>query len=88
MCGFDTKVNIRIDHGREPSRGAGGSEQSGDLPPLAAGESRTRPASDRRASEGQRYVPLHDGRHRFLAYVLAEREEIPIVVGTEAALAP
>jgi ParB-like nuclease domain len=24
---------------------------------------------------------IHDGRHRFLAYVLAEREEIPVVVG-------
>jgi len=24
---------------------------------------------------------IHDGRHRFLAYVLGEREEVPVVVG-------
>jgi hypothetical protein len=26
---------------------------------------------------------IYDGRHRFLAYVLAEREEIPVFFGTE-----
>lgn len=26
---------------------------------------------------------IYDGRHRFLAYVLAEREEIPVVVRTD-----
>jgi ParB-like nuclease domain len=27
---------------------------------------------------------IHDGRHRFLAYVLAERPTVPIVVGRPA----
>jgi hypothetical protein len=47
-----------------------------DLPPI-----------DVRAKGNAMYC-IHDGRHRFLAYVLAERQEIPIVVGTEAAPAP
>jgi hypothetical protein len=44
-----------------------------DLPPI-----------DVRAKANATYR-IYDGRHRFLAYVLAEREEIPVVVGTEAA---
>jgi ParB-like nuclease domain len=43
----------------------------GDLPPI---EVREKP--------GEIYR-IHDGRHRFLAYVLAERGEIPIVIGDD-----
>jgi hypothetical protein len=38
------------------------------------------PAIDVRAKPNGTYR-IHDGRHRFLAYVLAEREEIPIELG-------
>jgi hypothetical protein len=44
-----------------------------DLPPI-----------DVRLKPNETYR-IHDGRHRFLAYVLAEREEIPIVIGTKSA---
>ena len=39
-----------------------------DLPPI-----------DVRAKPNETYR-IYDGRHRFLAYVLAEREEIPVVI--------
>jgi hypothetical protein len=42
-----------------------------DLPPL-----------DVRAKANGTYR-IHDGRHRFLAYVLAERPTVPVVVGPE-----
>lgn len=42
-----------------------------DLPPINV-----------RAKPNETYR-IYDGRHRFLAYVLAHREEIPIVIGTE-----
>jgi hypothetical protein len=42
------------------------------------------PALDVRAKDNGTYR-IHDGRHRFLAYVLAERATIPIAVGTDAA---
>jgi hypothetical protein len=42
-----------------------------DLPPLDV----------RRKDNGTHRV--HDGRHRFLAHVLAERETVPIEVGSE-----
>jgi hypothetical protein len=38
------------------------------------------PAIDVRRKPNGTYR-IHDGRHRFLAYVLAEREEIPVIVG-------
>ena len=41
------------------------------------------PAIDVRTKPNGTYR-IHDVRHRFLAYVLAEREEIPIVVGDDA----
>lgn len=41
-----------------------------DLPPL---DVREKPNGTYR---------IHDGRHRFLAYVLAERAKVPILVGT------
>jgi hypothetical protein len=42
-----------------------------DLPPI-----------DVRSKPNDTYR-IYDGRHRFLAYVLAEREEIPVVFGSE-----
>ena len=42
-----------------------------DLPPI---DVRTKPNGTYR---------IHDGRHRFLAYVLAERDEIPVLVPSE-----
>jgi hypothetical protein len=38
------------------------------------------PAIDVRVKPNGTYR-IHDGRHRFLAYVLAERDEIPIILG-------
>ena len=38
------------------------------------------PAIDVRTKPNGTYR-IHDGRHRFLAYVLAAREEIPVIVG-------
>ena len=40
------------------------------------------PAIDVRTKPNGTYR-IHDGRHRFLAYVLAEREEIPVIVGVD-----
>jgi hypothetical protein len=39
------------------------------------------PAIDVRLKPNGTYR-IHDGRHRFLAYVLAEREHIPVRIGT------
>ena len=49
---------------------------------MAARESRGGPAPARRSRKGNGTYRINDGRHRFLAYVLAERPLVPIEVET------